>query len=32
LRISMTVLFTTDHEWLRIEGDTATIGITSYAQ
>ena len=28
----MTVLFTTDHEWLRIEGDTATIGITSYAQ
>jgi glycine cleavage system H protein len=28
----MTVLFTADHEWLRIEGDTATIGITSYAQ
>jgi glycine cleavage system H protein len=28
----MTVLYTTDHEWLRIEGDTATIGITDYAQ
>ncbi|HVV43348.1 MAG TPA: glycine cleavage system protein GcvH [Nitrobacter sp.] len=28
----MTVLYTTDHEWLRIEGDTATVGITDYAQ
>ena len=28
----MTVLFTTDHEWLRIEGDVATIGVTDYAQ
>ena len=28
----MTVLYTTDHEWLRIEGDAATIGITGYAQ
>jgi glycine cleavage system H protein len=28
----MTVFYTTDHEWLRIEGDTATIGITDYAQ
>src|SRR4051795_7163577 len=28
----MTTLFTTDHEWLRIEGDAATIGITDYAQ
>jgi glycine cleavage system H protein len=24
--------FTTDHEWVRVEGDTATIGITDYAQ
>jgi glycine cleavage system H protein len=24
--------FTKDHEWLRIEGDTATVGITDYAQ
>src|SRR3954452_5878509 len=28
----MTTLYTSDHEWLRIEGDTATIGITDYAQ
>ena len=24
--------FTTDHEWIRVEGDTAVIGITDYAQ
>ncbi len=24
--------FTADHEWLRIDGDVATVGITSYAQ
>ena len=24
--------YTKDHEWIRIEGDTATVGITSYAQ
>jgi glycine cleavage system H protein len=23
--------FTEDHEWVRVEGDTATIGITQYA-
>jgi len=28
----MITLFTSDHEWLRIEGDVATIGITDYAQ
>jgi glycine cleavage system H protein len=28
----MTVLYTTDHEWLRIEGDVATVGVTDYAQ
>jgi glycine cleavage system H protein len=28
----MITLFTTDHEWLRIDGDVATIGITDYAQ
>jgi glycine cleavage system H protein len=28
----MTVLYTADHEWLRIEGDVATIGVTDYAQ
>ncbi|HEX2653105.1 MAG TPA: glycine cleavage system protein GcvH [Xanthobacteraceae bacterium] len=24
--------YTKDHEWIRLEGDVATIGITSYAQ
>ena len=28
----MTVKFTEDHEWLKIEGDTATVGITVHAQ
>jgi glycine cleavage system H protein len=28
----MTVLYTADHEWLRIEGDVATVGVTEYAQ
>lgn len=28
----MTVLYTPDHEWLRIEGDVATVGVTDYAQ
>lgn len=28
----MTKRYTEDHEWLDIEGDVATIGITSYAQ
>ena len=28
----MTVKYTEDHEWLKIEGDTATVGITMHAQ
>jgi len=28
----MTTLYTSDHEWLSIDGDIATIGITDYAQ
>ena len=24
--------YSTDHEWVRVEGDTATIGITDFAQ
>lgn len=24
--------FTSDHEWIRVEGDIATVGITNYAQ
>ena len=27
-----TVKYTEDHEWIRIDGDIATIGITDYAQ
>ena len=27
-----TLRFTKDHEWIRQDGDTATIGITDYAQ
>jgi glycine cleavage system H protein len=26
------LLYTKDHEWVRIEGDTATVGITEFAQ
>ena len=26
------LLYTQDHEWVKIEGDTATAGITDYAQ
>ena len=26
------VQYTEDHEWIRLEGDTATVGITDYAQ
>jgi len=28
----MTILYTPDHEWLKIEGDVATVGVTDYAQ
>lgn len=27
----MTTKFTTDHEWIRVEGDVATVGITKHA-
>ncbi|MEQ8747196.1 glycine cleavage system protein GcvH [Pyruvatibacter sp.] len=26
------IKYTKDHEWVRVEGDTATVGITDYAQ
>jgi len=29
---TMTVKFTKDHEWIRVEGDEGTIGISDYAQ
>ena len=28
----MTLYFTQDHEWISVEGDVATVGITDYAQ
>lgn len=28
----MTTYYTKEHEWLRVEGDTATVGITDFAQ
>jgi glycine cleavage system H protein len=27
-----TVRYTKEHEWIKVDGDTATIGITNYAQ
>ncbi len=28
----MTIYFTKDHEWISVEGSTATVGITNHAQ
>ena len=28
----MSVKYTEDHEWVKVEGDVATVGITQYAQ
>jgi len=28
----MTTYFTEDHEWVRVDGGTATVGVTDYAQ
>jgi glycine cleavage system H protein len=28
----MTVHYTPEHEWIRVDGDTATVGITDFAQ
>jgi glycine cleavage system H protein len=28
----MSLYFTKEHEWIRVEGDRATVGITDYAQ
>jgi glycine cleavage system H protein len=28
----MSVYYTKEHEWVRVEGDSATVGITDYAQ
>lgn len=32
MNIPADLRYSTDHEWVRVDGDTATIGITEYAQ
>jgi len=32
MNIPAELKYTKDHEWVKIEGDTATVGITQYAQ
>lgn len=32
MNIPSELLYTKDHEWIRIEGDIATVGITDFAQ
>lgn len=32
MNIPQDLKYTSDHEWVKIEGDTATIGITDFAQ
>jgi glycine cleavage system H protein len=32
MAVQQGLLYTKDHEWVKVEGDTATVGITDYAQ
>lgn len=32
MKVPSDLLYSKSHEWVRIEGDTATVGITDYAQ
>lgn len=32
MEVRAELLYTKDHEWVRVEGDTAVVGITDYAQ
>lgn len=32
MNVPVNLKYTKEHEWVRVEGDTATIGITDYAQ
>lgn len=32
MNIPENLLYTKDHEWVKIEGDTATVGVTDFAQ
>jgi glycine cleavage system H protein len=32
MNVPVNLLYTKDHEWIRVEGDTAYIGVTDFAQ
>lgn len=32
MAVAQGLLYTKDHEWVKVDGDTATVGITDYAQ
>jgi glycine cleavage system H protein len=32
MAVAQGLLYTKDHEWAKVDGDTATVGITDYAQ
>ncbi len=32
MNIPQNLIYTKDHEWVRVDGDTAVVGITDYAQ
>ena len=32
MKVPSDLLYTKEHEWVRLEGETATVGITDYAQ
>lgn len=32
MKIEKGLLYTNDHEWLKVDGDTALVGVTDYAQ
>jgi len=32
MNIPKNLLYTNDHEWIKVDGDNAVIGITDYAQ
>ncbi len=32
VQVQVGLLYTKDHEWVKVEGDAATVGITDYAQ
>lgn len=32
MRIAKDILYTNDHEWVKVEGDTAYVGVADYAQ